>query len=151
MLDTWIYCKPLAWEAIDPGVDEPWPHVNLSRYNYEAAVTGLWDAYPGGYEVYNALITEQDLAALTALLGSDMAHVFAWVQGPGVDNVGPGETVPAEVLAVMPDHITYDAGGTPTGTTPATYAAPNWRHLFFGQNQRIFAGQFSNHFSEQFL
>jgi len=151
MRDTWIYAKPAAWEAINPGVDQPWPHENLSRYNYNTAITGMWDSYPGGYEVYNVLITPQDLEALKVLLGANMAHSFCWIQGTGMDSLDEGgQTIPAEVLAVMPDHITYDEDGNPTDTTPATYDNPNWRHVFVDQKQRIFAGQFSNQFSRQF-
>jgi len=48
------------------------------------------------------------------------------------------------------DHVTYDENGDVVSTTPATIENPNWGHVFLGQSERIFAGGFTNGFSEGF-
>lgn len=145
--DTMLYVKPAAWEALDV---EPWPHEGFSQYTYSQAKTGFWKSYPGGYEVYNLLCSESELEAIQTALGADLAHSFTWIQGAGLDSP-VAETIPDEVLAVMRDHITYDVDGNQTGSTPATYDNPNWGHVFVDQEQRVFAGEFSTEFTEEFF
>jgi len=148
--DAWLYAKPAAWDALDPGPEEDWPHAGFSRYTYSQARTGFWKSYQTDYEVYNLLCTEAEFDAIVAALGPDNAQKFTWDQGSGLDSP-VGQTIPAEVLAVMPDHIIYDVDGNPTGSTAATYSNPNWRHVFVDQQPRIFAGEFSYEFSEEFF
>lgn len=138
-LEAWIYCKPAAWDALAPAegaAKEIW------HYPYNNAVTGFWNDYAGGHRVYNVIGVETALKALVNLLDeSDLAQVFAWRQGAGMvsRSIWPPGANRAAVLAVMKDH---------PDTSPATYANPNWGHVFLGQGTRIFAGGFSLGFSE---
>jgi len=72
------------------------------------------------------------------------------VEGGEVHEREPILSPDMTLLAVMKDHVTYDQDGNPTGSTPATYENPNWGHVRFGQKERIFAGEFSDEFSEDF-
>jgi len=147
MIDAWIYAIPAEWDAIDPdGLSK------AAARAYTGAITGFWDSFAGGYEVYNVLASRETLAELNAVL-PDVHATFMWRQGPGFDEFnedGTFNTEPDDILAVMKDHITYDQSGNPTGSTPATFANANWGHVFFGQGTRIFAGKFSNKYSEAF-
>ncbi len=142
--DVWFYAKPAAWSLLDPETD------GIDEYNFNTTITDFVDSYPGGYEVYNVLCTAEDRAAIKTALGADCLYSFAWIQGTGVDDIDAALTIPAEVLAVMPDHVTYDEDGNETSRTPATYANPNWRHVFVDQKQRIFAGEFNEDFSSDY-
>lgn len=149
LLDCWLYVKPINWELLDSG--SKWTHKLFSRYSYSNAITGLWKTYQSQYEVYNLLLSELELESLQLILGTELIHSFAWVQGKGYDNLDLGQTIPSEVLAVMPDHIIYDSNGNPIESIPATIVNPNWQHVFVDQKKRIFAGDFNNDFGEDFL
>jgi malate synthase len=136
MLDAWIYCTPAAWDALAPDGSEPWVKP------YREAITGFWKTWDGTHEVYNTIGSESDVTALVNELAPAVARVFAWTQGDGLDNQGVISTIPANVLAVMKDH---------EDTTPATHENPNWGHLFLGQRERVFAGEWSNEFNEEFF
>ena len=82
---------------------------------------------------------------------SDVPHVFSWTQGDGLDSLEANQTLPDEVLAVMRDHVTYDENGDVVSTTPATFENPNWGHVFFGQQERIFAGEYSDDFAQEYF
>lgn len=138
MIDAWIYTTPEAWDTL-----------NKENYTISQAITGFWNDL-GIYRVYNLLATKEELDQIAAELGVDLYAIYGWVQGSGYDNIGAYETLPADVLAVMKDNITFDVNGNPTGTTPATYNNPNWGHVFFGQSERIFAGSFNNGFGGGF-
>jgi len=143
-MDALIYAQPAEWNAL----------TNLSK-DAERAVrgarTGFWDTFAGGYQVYNAHGPREALDEIDAALADSFKYI--WDSRTGVDawNLdGTFNTVPADILAVMKDIITYDQNGNPTGSTPATFAAPNFAHRFAGQEDRIFAGEFSDEFSEEF-
>lgn len=149
-LEAWIYVKPAAWAAIAPPLEgmskEIW------HYSHRNGITGFWKTWNTDYEVYNVIGSQAALDALITELGAmNVDRVFAWEQGPGFDSLDEWPTVPDDVLAVMMDHVTYDVDGNPTGATPATMEAPNWGHVFLGQGERIFAGDFNNDFSGDFL
>jgi hypothetical protein len=147
MLDTWIYATPAAWAALDSGDDGEW---QVDRYTYQNAITGFWKDFNTNYRVYNIITSEEDLAAFQAVLGANAARIFCWIQGDGSDSLDVNQTIPADVLAVMRDHVEYDEDGQVVSTTPASYDNPNWGHVFFGQATRIFAGAFSSGFSRGF-
>jgi len=147
MIDAWIYAQPAEWDAIDSETLS-----KAAARAYTGSITGYWDTYAGGYEVYNVLASRATIDEVTAEL-SDVHAVYTWVQGPGLDQYnedGTFNTLPADVLAVQKDRITYDQDGNPTGSIPATYEDPHWGHVFFGQGTRIFAGSFTDDFSEGF-
>ena len=141
--DAWLYCKPLEWDALATQ-EAPF------SFTHSSAITGYWNPYPGGFEVYNVVGSQADIQAIIDALPTPPAQVYAWGQGEGFDSLDQWPTDPTEILAVMKDHITYDGDGNPTGSTPATLAAPNWGHVFFGQSQRVFAGLFTNDFNGDF-
>lgn len=128
LLDVWIYALPSEWDALI-----------LDTAVYTGAVTGYWNSF-GAYEVYNTVGEPEEIQGLLDEL-TDVARVYAWSQGDGVDSLNPWPTDPNDILAVMQD----------IDGTPATFENPNWGHVFFGQTQRVFAGDFSNDFSEAFL
>jgi len=137
LLDCWIVIDGAAWDAI---ADQVPPG---SRYCYSQAITGFWQQ-----PVYNVLGTQDEIQPLLDLLGNPTC--YAWMQGDGLDSLDQRPTNPSGVLALMKDHVTYDANGNVTGTTPASIDSPNWGHVFLGQAGRVFAGAFSSGFSEGF-
>ena len=136
-LEAWIYCKPAAWNSLEPGsIKESW------HYPYRNAVTGFWKSYTGGFEVYNVIGSEvsiQDL--IDEIAPADIAHIFSWVQGTGNDDLDVWPTDPTEILAVMQDH---------PGPVAPTLENPNWGHVFLGQKTRIFSGSFNSDFNGDF-
>lgn len=152
MIDTWIYCTPAAWAAIGHVGDEVDPYPSESWVKpYRQAITGFWKTWDTDYEVYNTIGSEASIQALVDELGPGVARTFGWTQGPGTDSLDEFTTLPDDVLAVMRDFIDYDGDGNPIGSTPPTVANPNWGHLFLGQSERIFAGEFSNEFTGEYL
>ncbi|MEW8253766.1 MAG: hypothetical protein AB2747_05390 [Candidatus Thiodiazotropha taylori] len=152
MLDTWIYALPSAWAAIAPSeadMEAGFPAV------YEQAVTGFWLTYTGGFEVYNVLGSQSEIQAIVDALETEhtgsVAHVFSWIQGSGLDSLESNITIPADVLAVMKPHVVHNQDGSVASSTPASYERPNWGHVFLGQSERIFAGDFSDEFSGEFF
>jgi len=138
MIDAWIYAIPAEWDAVDPDALS-----KAAARAYTGAITGFWESFPGGYEVYNVLASRETLTELNAAL-PDVHATYMWRQGPGFDEFnedGTFNTEPADILAVMKDH---------EGPVAPTFANPNWGHVFFGQGTRIFAGKFSNKYSEAF-
>ena len=143
MIESWILIDKTALDAMWPNRAEDYP--TLSQ-----AIRGFWKD-SGSYEVVN-VIDDGTLDQFMIDHAADIGGRYDWVQGPGVDALDTGyPTVPAEVLALMKDHVTYDIDGNPTGSTPATIENPNWGHVFLGQSERIFAGGFSNGFTGDFL
>ena len=138
--DVLIYAKPAEWDAIE----SPFNHA------YANAQTGYWKDF-GIYQVYNVIGTKEQIQQILAEL-TDVARVYAWTQGSGMDDLDDWPTDPTDLLAVMKDHVTYDENGDPT-YTPATLENPNWQHVFQGQQwtDRVFAGEFSNDFSGDFF
>lgn len=128
MLDVWIVCTPAQWAAIEAVIPES------SRYCYENSITGFWRQ-----PVFNVLGTEAEIAPIVTALGSPPA--YAWTQGDGLDSLNPWPTDPTAVLALMADHA--------DGTAP-TLDNPNWGHVFLGQSDRVFAGDFSSDFGGDF-
>ena len=113
-------------------------------------VRGYWNDIATD-EVINVIGTSQEVNDLVALIGVDVNVVYAWDQGPGYDSLDDFPTVPPGILALMKDFIQYDEDGIPIGSIPPTFSNPNWGHVFLGQSERIFAGQFSDEFTEEFL
>ncbi len=139
--EAWLYIKPAAWAAIDPG---PEPETKeIWHYLYRNAKSGFWNDFTGGFRVYNVPASNQ--VQIQALIDqfnpADVARVYAWIQGPGYDDLDAWPTDPTDILAVMKDH---------PGPVPPTLENPNWGHVFFGQSERIFAGDFSNDFNGDF-
>lgn len=152
MLDTWIYCTPAAWAAVaHAGTKQDLYPNELWVKPYRQAITGFWKSWDTIYEVYNTLGSADSIQALVTELGLGVARVYAWEQGPGLDSLDNFQTIPADVLAVMKDHVIYDEDGGIVSTTPPTYENPKWGHLFLGQHERIFAGAVSTGFSRGFL
>lgn len=142
-IEAWLYVKPAAWAAL--AADE-----TIDRYVYDNTVTGYWQPF-GEYQVYNLPPTDEEtLAQFRVALGADCIRDFRWVQGPGVCERVSGPPIPDDVLAVMPDHVEYDAEGQVIGSTPPTRESPRWAHVFLGQTTRRFAGEFTNQFSREF-
>lgn len=145
--DVWIYALPAEWEAL--GADDGEGGVTPFSYAWSQAVTGYWLS-SGPYEVYNVQATLDQVDEIVNNL-SDVEYVFAWDYGNiGYDSLDAYPTDPAPILAVMKPHITYDENGDVIDTTPATFENPNWGHVFAGQGQRIFAGDFSDEFSAEY-
>ena len=146
MIDTWIQCLPAVFSAVQS--QDPAPKLAAQ------AQTGYWGTFTGGFEVYNVVGTSAEVVELTDALEAhtegSVNKVFSWVFQNGADNIGENETIPADILSVMKDHKTYDANGNETSSTPPTFTTPNWGHTFFGQLDRIFAGEFNTDFSEDF-
>ena len=102
-------------------------------------IRGYWKEV-NGYEVCNVLCNKSDLDAFVAAHAADISVVYGWSQGDGLDSFD-APTVPQGVLDVMQDH--------PDGS-PAIFENPNFGHMFLGQKDRIFAGEFSTDFNEDF-
>jgi hypothetical protein len=169
--EAWIVINKASWDAIDPSPQivmgdiieyqddgegnmvpvvvgqrpekitvppEPWHKV------YQQAVTGFWKV-----DVYNVIGDIADIQALVTELGDPPA--YAWTQGDGLDSLDILPTDPDAILALMKDHVTYSDDGSEASRTPATFENPNWGHAFLGQRPRVFAGEFSDEFSEEFF
>jgi hypothetical protein len=121
----------------------------------KGAVRGFWKDYVDSgttYEVVN--VVRQNTADIEAFRQAHVADIFAiegWTQSNGFDNLYAQDsesnvigypTVPQHLLDVMKDH---------PNAVPATFDNPNFGHSFSGQKERIFAGEFSNEFTGDFL
>lgn len=153
LIDAWIYALPAEWDAlnydypVEAESPPPDPLSNMARYVYDNAVTGWWKDY-GAYSVYNVLGSRKEIDEILANL-TDVHATYGWLQENGADN-WDYPTIQADILAVMKDHVIYNASGTIESQMPASYENPNWGHVFFGQKERIFAGAFTDGFSEGF-
>ena len=147
-LDTWILMDKTLLDSLWATAKGEAPPEALRLLTN--GVRGFWKD-SGTNEVVNVLGTKEEIDAFNATYGADISAIYAWEQGPGFDNLTAYETDPQGVLDLMRDHTLYDASGNPIGTTPATFENPNWGHVFLGQSERIFAGEYSNEFSEEFL
>ena len=117
-------------------------------------IRGYWnDITPN--EVVNVIGSVEDLEDFESLIGADLKSIDPWYQGMGVDyNLHiPWLTEPVRILSFMPPFIEYDEDGNVISTTPATFENPNWAHTFAGQppDLKIFAGEFTDEFTEEFL
>lgn len=144
LYDVWIVVPQANWDAIAPAEEaevQPWHRA------YKGAITGFWKT-----SVYNVIGYKDAIDALLDEL-TGVTAVYAWTQGTGTDDISEDgwPTDPAPILALMNENVTYDENGDVVSTTPATYENPKWGHVFLGQQQRIFAGEFSDEFSEEFL
>lgn len=150
--DVWILMEEsalnLLWAQAHP-VNKLTPIPASALLLSRGAVRGFWNTILDSgntYEVVN--VVRSDVAEIDSFVQLHAADIFAtygWTQGNGLDNDGTNagdyETVPQGVLDVMRDH---------TGSVAPTFESPNWGHVFVGQKERIFAGQFSLNFSEAF-
>lgn len=137
--DVWVYANSAAWEALDPSTD------NVDEYVYNNAITGYWNDDSSGFTLYNVRATAAQVSEFSTALGADFRIAQIWQQGTGKaardEDIAAYRTVEAEILDVMKE---LSPG------VPATRNDPNWGHVFFGQIERDFAGNFSNAFSKEF-
>jgi hypothetical protein len=139
--DVWILALPAEWDVLGT---ENTPF----NYTWSQAKTGYWLTAVGGFEVYNVQGPIDQVNAIVAALPSTLdTDVYAWdyaASGPtGFDSYDTAyPTDPAPILAVMKQHPNGD---------PATFENPNWGHSFLGQGERIFAGNYSDDFSTEYL
>ena len=146
--DRMIACTQTVWDAIAPaeGTKEIW------HYPYSQAKTGYWNTHTGK-PIYNLIAKAPEFDALMAALEAHTpgaaVYVGKWEQGSGLDELTDWHD-PAEVLAIQKGIQLYDQDGNPAGTQAPTYAVPNFAHSFAGQKERIFAGDFSDDFNEDF-
>lgn len=143
MIESWIVIKKTALDSL-------WADPARGVTVLGQAVRGFWKD-SGTDEVVN-VIDDGSLDQFMIDHASDISARYDWVQGDGLDALDTGyETIPNEVIALMKDHIVYDENGDVVSTTPATFDTPNWGHVFLGQKERIFAGEFSDEFTGDFL
>jgi len=144
-----------AWVLIDkPLLNSLWPDRNGTAL--DQGVRGYWKDLPDGGDIYEVVnvIDDGTLDQFLTDNASDIFAVYGWTQGNGLDNSIPADGYPTEpqgVLDVMNDHIVYDEDGNVVSTTPATFDNPNWGHVFLGQSERVFAGEYSLEFSEEYF
>lgn len=151
LFDVWIITTASSWDAIAPKEDDA---EQIWHYTYRSAITGFWKS-AGSREVYNVIGSQEQvqdlLTALEAAEAGSVSATYAWIQGPALDSLDYWPTDPTEVLALMKDHVIYNEDGSIDTTTPATIENPNWGHIFLGQGERIFAGEFDESFGEEFF
>lgn len=152
-IEVIIVATPAVWDAI--AVPEG-AGKGTWAYPYSQARTGEW-LDPAPKAAYGVLGTPEEIQALIDELElhtpGDAAIHGRWHQGTGMDDLDNPHD-PADVLALMPDKTLYDqtvdSTKTLIGTESASFDTPHWGGGFAGQKPRIFAGQFSDQFSEQF-
>jgi hypothetical protein len=158
-IEVWILMEQAAldtaWDEAHPTDDSDIP-ADVQLLNQ--GVRGFWKDLPDSgsdYEVVNVVSDDiQPILDFEAANAADIFAIYGWTQGNGLDNDGTEggfETIPQGVLDVMKDHVVYDENGDVVSTTPATFDNPNWGHVFLGQTERDFAGQFSLEFSREFF
>jgi hypothetical protein len=149
-IEVWILMEQAAldtaWDEAHPTDDTPIP-ADVRLLNQ--GVRGFWkDLLDSGsdYEVVNVVSDDiQPILDFETANASDIFAIYGWTQGNGLDNDGTEggfKTIPQGVLDVMKDHPNGD---------PATFDSPEWGHVFLGQKERVFAGQFSLEFSREFF
>ena len=142
-LDAWILMDKALLDSLWSSAKSDSPPADLRLIT--DGVRGFWKD-SGTDEVVNVLGTKEEIDTFNATYGADIAVIYAWDQGPGFDNLVAYGTDPQGVLDLMLDNV--DDQGT---HTPATFENPNWGHVFFGQAERIFAGEFTDEFTQEFL
>ena len=103
-------------------------------------VRGYWkDITVGGvvYECCNVLALKPDLDAFMATYAADIHAVYGWVQGTGLGT----QDVPTIQQGVLDLLL----------TPPAADGTTSWGHIFFGQTERQFCGNFSTDFNKDFF
>jgi hypothetical protein len=138
ILEAWIVMDQAALNVLWAQAHTDNPPENLVLLTN--GIRGFWnDITPD--EVVNVIGTEQELSDFETLVGVDLKSIDAWYQGEGFDyNINPSWlTDPTRILSLMP--------------TPASFANPNWSHVFLGQppDLKIYAGQYSTEFTTEFL
>ncbi len=125
---------PSAWAAIAPAegaTKEIW------HYAYRNAIwlnPAQHPPLPGGFEKCNVIGNSGQLQALLNQLDpADVKWNQAWEQGPGFDSLDFWPTDPATLE-------------TDVGADPSSIG-----HRFAGQSDRIYAGDFSDDYSGDFL
>jgi len=148
ILEAWILMDKTLLDslwAVAKGDDPPASLALLTN-----GVRDYWKD-SGTDEVVNVIGTEEAINDFQTEHAAGIAAIYAWIQGPGLDNLDVYPTVPQGVLDLMLDFITYDGDGNPIGSTPPTFDTPNWGHVFLGQSERIFAGEFTDEFTQEFF
>jgi len=138
ILEAWIVMDQAALNVLWAQAHTDNPPENLVLLTN--GIRGFWnDITPD--EVVNVIGTEQELSDFETLVGADLKSIDSWYQGEGFDyNINPSWlTDPARILSLMP--------------SPASFANPNWSHVFLGQppDLKIYAGQYSTEFTTEFL
>ena len=127
------------WLQAHPEEEQEIPE-NIKVLNQ--GVRGFWKDHVDGRVVVNLLADKATLDQF--MINHSLTTRYDWSQGNGYDSLDSGyPTIPAEVLALMED---YSANPP----IPATFENPNFGCMFFGQKERIFAGDFSSDFSEDY-
>lgn len=125
-----IAVQPAAWDAIAPGegvAKEIW------HYAYRNAVWLNKPPLAGGFELVNVIGNATQLQTLVDQFNpADVQWNMAWESVAGFDSLDFWPTDPAT--------LTTDVGATPSDIG----------HRFAGQRDRIYAGDFSSDFSEDF-
>lgn len=151
ILEAWMVIDQAALNTLWTQAHSDNPPANLKLITN--GIRGFWsDISPD--EVLNVVGTEQEISDLETLLGADLKSIDPWYQGQGFDyNEDIGWiTDPDRILSLMPDFV-IDPEADPPVTEAPTFENPNWSHVFLGQppNLKIFAGQFSDNFSTEYL
>jgi len=138
ILEAWLVMDQAALNILWAQAHTDNPPDNLVLLTN--GIRGFWnDITPD--EVVNVIGTEQEITDLETLVGADLKSIDAWYQGEGLDyNINPSWlTDPARILSLMPP--------------PASFAVPNWTHVFLGQppDLKIYAGQYTTEFTTEFL
>lgn len=125
-----------------------------SLYQSGAVTDGYWKA-PLSYITISVLGTQEQIDDLLDYLGAGNIYAQFWWNFDGTVVFSKEyEGQQNDILALQKDHVTYDAAGNVTGSTPATFENPNWAHAYYGQgdNEQIqrFAREYSREFSEEF-
>ena len=129
-----LWSIPAEWDAVNTD--------NLSdraRSDYEQAVTGFWNDNLG-WRVYGISCEQASVDEIEAELTSGFNYDMHWVMHNGVDEFNADGTFsvdPTETLTIMK--------GSPT------LQSPNWGCQAAGLGEQIFAGEFSDEFTDEFL
>jgi hypothetical protein len=147
MIEVWVLmgkaALQVAWDIAHSGASNP----DVAILNQ--GIRGFWKDFQDSgntYEVVNVVEDDiQPILDFQTAFSSDIFGIYGWTQGNGLDNDGTEGgfiTAPQVVLDVMKDHPNGD---------PPTFENPSWGHVFLGQAERDFSGEFSLQFSKEFF
>lgn len=123
-------------------------------------ITGYWNTIDGK-TVFSMVGGLSEIESIRKGLDIPKTDVYLWEKDTGYDAVifdANGELeedgyipVPDRVLSFMPDIKEYDDAGNVVSSVSPDFSLPNWSHVFFGQPSLIFAGDFSDQFTEEYF